>query len=122
MTGRLLTAGRVALSICLLGLGSRDVAAQGSYTSPFSIAIGPAIASWTSDFSARHAAIDANTTPPQADWYSPSTSYADRPYGPLNPQLYSSSSIGSPAAAASLKTGCSAARTTRSPGGSGICS
>jgi hypothetical protein len=79
MTERFLTAALVAASIGLFGLGSRDVAAQSVYTSPFSIALDPAIASWTSDFPTRQATIYANTSPPQADWYSPSTSYAGRP-------------------------------------------
>jgi len=89
----------LALSAVLAG----DRAAAQGYTSPFSITLDADIAAWTSDFAARQAALDANTTPAKGDWYSPTTSYAALPYGPLNPQLYSSASIGSPADATRLE-------------------
>jgi len=81
-------------------LGGREALAQAGYTSPFSIALAPDIAAWTSDFAARRQLINQNATPAQADWYT--TTYTD-PYGPLNPQLYSTGSIGSPDVAASLQ-------------------
>ena len=80
-----------------------DAVAQAVYTSPFSITLDPSIGSWTSDFAVRKAAIDAHTTPAKADWYAGSTSYVSYSYGPLNPQLYSTASIGSPADAVSLQ-------------------
>jgi len=94
-------------SIILLALAAagREAVAQTGYTSPFSITLDSDIATWTSDFPARRAAIDAHTSPPRADWYAPGTVYSGSsyPYGPLNPQLYSSASIGSPATATALQ-------------------
>ena len=85
-------------------LGGREALAQAGYTSPFSITLDSNIASWTNDFSSRLGALYASTTPAQTTWYDPSTDYTHLPYGPLNPQLYSTSStsIGSPAAVAEL--------------------
>lgn len=58
-----------------------------AYISPFAVPLDPSIASWTSDFTARTAAIIANSTPLPANWYS--SNYNQLPYGPLNPQLLS---------------------------------
>jgi cell wall-associated NlpC family hydrolase len=88
----------------LIACSSRLAVAQGSYKSPFSITLAPDIATWTSDFSARQAAIDDNTTPARSSWYLNSTSYADYPYGPLVPQLYSSGTVGSLADVNALRT------------------
>ena len=97
--------GRVAALVLVAALLSepRQALAQDGYTSPFSITLSPDIGAWTSDFVARKAVIDAHTSPPKASWYAGSTSYDAYPYGPLNPQLYSSASIGSPADAVSLQ-------------------
>lgn len=103
MIRQCIVGGLVALSIGPLGFGSGHARAQGGYSSPFSITLDPAITVWTSDFSARQSVIAANTTPPMADWYSPTTSYAGYPYGPLNPQLYSSGLIASPGDALALQ-------------------
>lgn len=92
------------LTVVCAALAGRDAAAQAAYVSPFSITLAPDIAAWTTDFPTRLAAIDANTTPAKADWYRSTTSWATYPYGPLNPQLYSSAAIGSPAGAIALQT------------------
>jgi len=94
----------VAVSLGLLVVGSGIAAAQSGYTSPFSITLDPAIGSWTTDFASRQAAIDANTSPRIADWYFPTVySGSNYPYGPLNPQLYSSATIGSGSAVTVLQ-------------------
>jgi len=103
MTGRFIAAGFVASSIGLLGMNGGAVLAQSGYSSPFSITLDPAIAAWTSDFTARRAVIAANTTPSMAVWYASTTGYAGFPYGPLNPQLYSSASLAAPADATALQ-------------------
>ncbi len=67
-----------------------------AYTSPFQITLDPQIGSWTADLPARSALIDPNSTPLPADWYSHVYGGA---YGPVNPQLYSASSLSGPSAA-----------------------
>ena len=67
-----------------------------TYTSPFGISLDPQISTWTSDFSNRQAAIDPNSSPSPANWYS--TAYSN-PYGPTNPQLYSVGSLSGAGAA-----------------------
>lgn len=104
MTGRFIAAGLVALSVVPLACGSRHARAQDGYSSPFSITLDPAITAWTSDFSPRQTVISDNTTPPKAAWYYTTTSYAGYPYGPLNPQLYSSGSLASPDDAMALQS------------------
>lgn len=102
---RLFASALLASAVIVWGLGASRAAAQSGYSSPFSIDLVPDIATWTSDFTARQAAIDANTSPRTADWYFPTVySGSNYPYGPLNPQLYSSSLIGSPDAAAALQS------------------
>ena len=91
------------VAIACVAFHAADSAAQSGYTSPFSITLGPDIGAWTSDFASRQATILANTSPPEADWYASTTTYGDYRYGPLNPQLYSSAVIGSPADAAALQ-------------------
>jgi hypothetical protein len=73
---------RVAIAIVLAGIGMPRAAAQSGYVSPFSIAFVPDIGAWTSDFSARRGAIDANTTPAMTAWYS-TTVYSDTSYPKL---------------------------------------
>jgi len=86
------TAALCGLFVALAAFGgTREAAAQSGYTSPFSITLDGDIASWTTDFATRQATITANATPAGPAWYSGTTSYASLPYGPLNPQLYSTS-------------------------------
>lgn len=92
-----------AVGILFFAACGREAAAQPAYSSPFSIVLDPDISAWTSDFAARRAALDANTTPPMASWYLPTTSYAGNRYGPLNPQLYSTPSVASPTGVARLR-------------------
>ena len=65
-----------------------------SYVSPFQIALTNDIAAWTTDFAARTAAVISNSSLAPASWYS--HNYGSLSYGPLNPQLYSSSSTPNP--------------------------
>ena len=74
------------LGFALMTTG-KMLAQTSSYISPFAITLDPNIGSWTSDFSARTAAISSNSTPAPADWYLTPPSSAS--YGALNPQLYS---------------------------------
>ena len=104
MKGRSITALCAAVSLGLATVGGGSAAAQSGYTSPFSIALDSAIGSWTTDFATRQAKIDANTSPRMADWYFPTVySGSNYPYGPLNPQLYSSATIGSGSAVTALQ-------------------
>ncbi len=65
-----------------------------SYVSPFKISLTNDIAAWTTDFGTRAAAVISNSAPAPANWYS--HNYGSLSYGPLNPQLYSSSSAPNP--------------------------
>lgn len=65
--------------------------AQTDYVSPFAITLDAQAASWTSDYVARAQAVTDHAVPEQANWYDGSVDYNNFPYGPLNPQLYSSS-------------------------------
>jgi len=64
--------------------------AQTDYVSPFAITLDARAGDWASDYAARAQAVTDNATPNPADWYAESTNYDVYPYGPLNPQLYSS--------------------------------
>lgn len=78
-----------------------NTACAQTYTSPFGMTLDPQISTWTSDFSTRQAAIDPNSSPVPADWYS--TAYGNPSWGPTNPQLYSVSSLsGAGATAATM--------------------
>lgn len=59
---------RISIILLALAAAGREAVAQTGYTSPFSITLHSDIATWTSDFPARRAAIDAHTSPPRADW------------------------------------------------------
>lgn len=72
-----------------------------TYTSPYAITLGGSIPAWTSDFDARRQAVVSNSTPAPADWYS--HDYGTSSYGPLNPQLFSSSAAADPSAVAALR-------------------
>lgn len=65
-----------------------------TYTSPFVISLDPQIGVWTSDFSSRASQVTAQSTPTYGNWYK--VSLSKFPYGPLLPQLYSSSSSANP--------------------------
>jgi hypothetical protein len=60
-----------------------------AYVSPFQISLNPNAAAWCSDFIDRQEAINQNATPPMSQW----TTALIPQYGPLNPQLYSTSSL-----------------------------
>jgi len=64
-----------------------------TYKSPFVISLTNTIKSWTSDFGARSAAIPANSYPATNNWYNfDYNSGYPGSYGPLDPELYSTSS------------------------------
>lgn len=71
------------------------------YDSPFAIQLDGSIGVWTSDYAAREALILSESSPHPDDWYI--TDYGTLSYGPLNPQLYSSGSLGEPSLAVQLK-------------------
>jgi cell wall-associated NlpC family hydrolase len=64
--------------------------AQADYQSPFAITLDARVGDWTSDYASRTQAVVDHSTPHPAEWYTESTNYGAYPYGPLNPQLYSS--------------------------------
>lgn len=88
------------LASALSALGAFPLAAQ-TYTSPYAITLTNAIGAWTTDFPARAQAVISNSSPPPADWYT--HDYGSSSYGPLNPQLFTSSSAADPAAVDQLR-------------------
>jgi cell wall-associated NlpC family hydrolase len=72
-----------------------------AYTSPYAITLTSSIAAWTTDFAARSQAVVANSSPSPAEWYT--HDYGSDSYGPLNPQLFSSSSASDPTAVQDLR-------------------
>lgn len=56
-----------------------------AYVSPFKVPLDSRITEWTSDFSARSQLIVQNSQPTVSNWYS--FNYSNQTYGPLNPQL-----------------------------------
>jgi len=98
MNGRLFL---TALLIQAAILSFSKPACGQTYTSPFEITLNPQIATWTSDFANRQAAIDPSSSPAPADWYS--TAYPSPSWGPSNPQLYSVGSLSGAGAAAATE-------------------
>ena len=90
-----------ALLIHAAALSLTRPACGQTYTSPFEISLNPQISTWTSDFANRQAAIDPNSSPAPADWYS--TAYPSPSWGPSNPQLYSVGSLSGAGAAAATE-------------------
>ncbi len=82
------------------GAAVQSLVAQ-TYVSPFAITLDPEVSTWTSDFSTRSSLIVSESSPAPADWYS--TDYGSSSYGPLNPQLFSASSVANPAIVSQLE-------------------